>query len=89
MKATFAGAILALALGVGLVSSPIAAQSPTPRAKSTAASQKIDEEYTQADQGVPAGSADHDRARRSPAGVRHGARRRSNSSAAPSARRAS
>ena len=33
--------------------------------------QKIDEEYTQAHQGVPAGSADHDRARRSPAGVRH------------------
>ena len=35
--------------------------------------QKIDEEYTQDHQAEPAGSAHHDRARRSPAGVRHGA----------------
>ena len=47
MKSTFASAIVALALGVGLVSPSISAQSSsTPRAKSPAAPQKIDDEYT-------------------------------------------
>ena len=47
---------------------------PASQAQKSAAKrapQKIDEEYTRTDQAEPAGSADHHRARRSPAGVRH------------------
>ena len=56
-------ALLALILGSGLQ-----AQKAAPKQ-----AQKIDEEYTTTDQAEPAGSAHHDRAGRSPAGVRHGA----------------
>ena len=52
-------ALLALILGSGLQ-----AQKPAPKAP-----QKIDEEYTKTHQAEPAGSAHHDRARGSPAGV--------------------
>ena len=71
MKASLsvASAVLALAMASGSAAPPVAAQSKTPKAASV---QRIDEEYTKADQAEPAGSAHHDRARRSPAGVRHG-----------------
>ena len=61
-------AALACAITLAAAGTRLDAQS-----RQAASRQKLDAEYTAQDQGVPAGPAHHDRAGRSPAGVRHGA----------------